>query len=280
MIIRDERLQVDLVLCVSLRSDEKRRALLLRDMEAIDADLAARCRFLQVDRDSENPARGCYTSHQMAWRELLSSGARYGLVIEDDAVLLGSSWQACKATANAWLASKGGTEWTFLMLGWMPLRAVRTDTPHVLRVRNGALSHAYIVDAQSPWLSGVPPYNGLAIDMLIANCDLLERHGYTSARTFAVRPMGVIQRAGIKSNIVYRDSCHRAAMYVITCRLHRLAGSAWSNDLMEYKLTRSMCEFACTCVGWYNFIKLVVGSLVLLVLAGISVAIAVSVRST
>ena len=258
-----EYLHVDSVVCISLRSDNKRRELLLCDLSAVDSDLAARCNFLLVDRDDENPARGCYTSHQLAWRELEASGARYGLVFEDDAMLLSSSWAGCKATANAWLTTEN-IEWTFFMLGWMPLRAVRTESPHVLRVRSGALTHAYIINLQSPWLRGVTEFNGLPIDGVIAMCDLLERHGYQSATTFAVRPMGVIQRPGLPSNVTRCDACHHVAWYLISCQLHKLAGSAWSNMLLRYRLSRWVCEHACTHMHIHMFFVLVAISVVLI----------------
>ena len=239
-------LAVDAVICITLNDDEERRAALLRHLATIDADLATRLRFLRVSPDRENPHRGCFTSHKEAWHAL--SGARHGLILEDDAHLLSSSWEECKQTANKWLSSSSSNEWTFLMLGWMPLRASHSGTPHVLRVRAGALSHAYIVNVQSKWLGHVPPYDGIAIDYLIAMREVLARHGYTGIATFAVRPMGVIQRPGVGSNILYRESWGEAAWKCGTCRLRQLVGSAWSNALLRYRLSRRLCEYACTSI--------------------------------
>ena len=57
---------------------------------------------LVVRRDDQNPARGCYTSHVSAWRELSARGVKHALILEDDASLL-RTWDACKLSANAWL---------------------------------------------------------------------------------------------------------------------------------------------------------------------------------
>ena len=138
--------------------------------------------------------------------------------------------------------------------------------PRVLHVRKGALSHAYVANLHSPWLAGVTPYNGCPIDVLIAECDMLERHGFVSPRTFAIRPMGAIQRPGAGSNIMHREAWHRAAWMCMTCRLYKCQGSLWSNVLLRYRVWRSMCEHVCTCVNVRLFLALAPATVLLLLL--------------
>ena len=154
-----------------------------------------------------------------AWRELSARGVKHALILEDDASLL-CTWDAYKLSANAWLDASSSSSadvppWTFLMLGWLPMRAARVrvagGTPHldVVRVLFGYQSHAYIVNLQqwASWLPGIKPYNGVPIDTLNAQREILERRGYKGLHTFAVRPMGFVQRRGVGSSMVVAIVC-------------------------------------------------------------------------
>ena len=264
-------LEVDAVMCISIRTQATRRQRLMDDLKERDATFAKRLQFHLVDRDSDNPVRGCYTSHLSVWHHLEQLGARRALVLEDDASLV-SSWATCKQAANQWLASSS-EEWTFLMLGWMPFEAELTDTPHVVRVLAGALSHAYVINLQSPWLANVKArgYVGFPIDALIASRAWFASRGYKGICTFAVRPMGVIQRGDEVSNIVNRESLFQASWLMLSGQMHKLQGSDWAAMWLGHTFTRRLCEISCTRYNLLSFAQTASRCLVVLLLVCMAV---------
>jgi glycosyl transferase family 25 len=79
----DAKLDVDAAFCISLREREDRRAELQTELEPLGLDIE----FFLADRDSGNPERGCYTSHQACAALALERGCRRVLMLEDDARL-------------------------------------------------------------------------------------------------------------------------------------------------------------------------------------------------
>lgn len=75
---------VDGVLCISLVERLDRRNLLNESFSRNGLTVE----FLLVDRDAEDPQRGCFDSHQRCAKIMLSRGWRRVLVLEDD-VLFG-----------------------------------------------------------------------------------------------------------------------------------------------------------------------------------------------
>lgn len=76
-------LQIDGVLCISLKDRHDRRELLLNEFK--DSGLAIE--FVIVEHDKENPERGCFYSHIRCAEIALSRGLRSVLILEDDATL-------------------------------------------------------------------------------------------------------------------------------------------------------------------------------------------------
>lgn len=74
-------LAVDKVFCISIREREDRRELLRGEIEPFGFDLE----FVLVDKDSENPERGCFNSHRRCAELALERGYARVLVLEDDA---------------------------------------------------------------------------------------------------------------------------------------------------------------------------------------------------
>ena len=127
----------------------------------------------------------------------------------------------------------------------------------MLRVLSGALSHAYVVNLQSPWLAKVRArgYVGFPIDFMIANRAWFASRGYTGIRTFAIRPMGAIQRGDDVSSILNRESWSLAAWLVLTRQTHKLRGSDFSSMWMRHRFTRRICEDRCTMYNLYTFLE-------------------------
>ncbi len=76
------RLDVDAVLCISLKEREERRASVLKELEKLNLKVE----FLIVDKDSEDPQRGCFNSHKKCSQLALKRGYKRVLVLEDDVV--------------------------------------------------------------------------------------------------------------------------------------------------------------------------------------------------
>src|SRR5690554_2401340 len=71
---------VDGVLCISLGEREDRRMLLREQCARIHLEVE----FLLVKRDSEDPQRGCFHSHQRCAELMLERGWQRVLILEDD----------------------------------------------------------------------------------------------------------------------------------------------------------------------------------------------------
>lgn len=76
-------LAIDGALCISLRERQDRRDL----FEEQFADSGLQVEYLLVERDGEDPQRGCYDSHLRCADLALERGYRRVLIFEDDATL-------------------------------------------------------------------------------------------------------------------------------------------------------------------------------------------------
>lgn len=75
-------LSVDAVFCISLVDRQDRRKLLLKEFSKCFQN---EVEFILVDKDSENPERGCYNSHKKCAQIILDRGYKNALILEDDA---------------------------------------------------------------------------------------------------------------------------------------------------------------------------------------------------
>ncbi|WP_251977226.1 hypothetical protein [Salinicola avicenniae] len=81
MVADKVRFDVDGVICISLVEREDRRTLLRESFAALDHEIE----FLLVERDSDNPERGCFDSHIRCAQIARERGYRRVLILEDDA---------------------------------------------------------------------------------------------------------------------------------------------------------------------------------------------------
>lgn len=149
-------LNVDGVFCISLKERADRRELLSREFEGSGLKIE----FLIVERDSENPERGCFDSHIKCASLALERNYRRVLILEDDATLVLfepqqvsqiNSFMNHRAPELFYLGANLGKVWLTWSRGIARVRAKGT--------------HAYILSNKGcEQLLKHAPYNGTAID--------------------------------------------------------------------------------------------------------------------
>ena len=185
-------MSVELV-CISCAHRADRRARLLRRMDSLG--LKAALGFHLVQKDTEDPRRGCFASHVAVARAALADPRRaFTLVLEDDAVPapdfdLGAALEHC-AQARAEL----------LYLGLDAQRAGPWEGP-VRRVA-GQLTHAYLLSrAGAARLAGLE-YRGAEIDLeLMEACGLHSRGFASSWLCYGYRRPDFVQDPGSASDL-------------------------------------------------------------------------------
>lgn len=156
---RKATLNVDAAFCISLREREDRR----RELEAELAPLGLDIEYYLADRDTGNPERGCFTSHQACAAAALERGCRRVLMLEDDARLEQHDTRQT-AAINRFL------EWRnpeLFYLGGIVGRMWRIPWPYVVRCRLAA-THAYILSENGCRKLCAIPYADQPIDSMYA----------------------------------------------------------------------------------------------------------------
>lgn len=153
-------LQIDGVLCISLKDRHDRRELLLNEFK--DSGLAIE--FVIVEHDKENPERGCFDSHIRCAEIALSRNFSNVLILEDDATLLSFNPKKIPQV-NSFLAHKNPD---IFYLGTILGKLWLTWNKGVARYRaKGA--HAYILSsAGCKKLILYTPYSGTPIDKIFS----------------------------------------------------------------------------------------------------------------
>jgi hypothetical protein len=97
--------------CISLRESAERR----QDTRKEFARHNAATTFFVVDRDNENPGRGCYTSHYKCMQKALRAGVPHALVFEDDVEFEDDAPQRAWEEAAQFVRA---VPFDILLLGW------------------------------------------------------------------------------------------------------------------------------------------------------------------
>ena len=134
------KLDIDAVLCISLRNREDRRAALLASFEGSGLDIE----FFLADKDEEDPQRGCYDSHLACARTVLERGYKRALILEDDCVLEDFSPRIVPRI-NRFLNTRNPE---IFYLGLLLGKIWLTWHPGIARCR-GAGTHAFIVSSEA-----------------------------------------------------------------------------------------------------------------------------------
>jgi len=129
-------LEVDGVLCISLTERSDRRELLEKEFSGSGLNIE----FLIVERDSESPERGCFTSHARCADLALARGYERVLILEDDATLL-QFWPTQVSQINSFMKR---CEPELFYLGANLGKVWLTWNRGIARVRTKG-AHAYIL---------------------------------------------------------------------------------------------------------------------------------------
>jgi len=151
------KLQVDAVLCISLKERRDRRRMVADEFKKSGLQIE----FVLVDKDVEDSQRGCFMSHQQCARLIIERGYRNALILEDDATLL--TWKASRIQRlNRFLQT---VEPELLHLGVILGKMWLTWHPGIARCR-AAGAHAYIISRAASEKLLNYRFNGLGIDTL------------------------------------------------------------------------------------------------------------------
>lgn len=150
---------VDAVLCISLQERADRRRMLLEEFRALGLPVE----FVLVERDHENPERGCYHSHQRCAAIALERGLRRVLILEDDATFMPPG-QRQLGHINRFLRLRNPG---VFYLGGILGRMWRIPWPGVVRCRLTGC-HAYMLSAAVCRKLVALPFAGEAVDSIVA----------------------------------------------------------------------------------------------------------------
>ncbi|MBK0057484.1 glycosyltransferase family 25 protein [Pseudomonas sp. S44] len=153
-------LEVDGVFCISIRERSDRRSLFNSEFACSQLPIE----FLLVERDSECPERGCFTSHAACAQLALKRGYQRVLILEDDATLVPFKLTQV-SQINAFLSRH---EPELFYLGANLGKVWLTWCRGIARVRAKG-THAYILSrAGCERLVSHAPYAGEAIDKVFS----------------------------------------------------------------------------------------------------------------
>ncbi len=153
-------LEIDGIFCISLEERADRRELLTQEFDGSGLNIE----FMIVQRDSENPERGCFDSHMKCARLALERNYRRVLILEDDATLVSFNPKQVQQI-NAFM-DKQSPE--LFYLGANLGKVWLTWSMGIARVRAKA-THAYILSSRGcQELLKHAPYTGTAIDKVLS----------------------------------------------------------------------------------------------------------------
>jgi glycosyl transferase family 25 len=153
-------LNVDAVLCITLKSRSDRRESILETFKNSGLDIE----FFIVDKDEEDPQRGCWNSHQSCAKLALERHYKRVLILEDDCTLESFSIKTV-GRINCFLKEKNPE---IFYLGVLLGKIWLTWQRNIARCR-GQGTHAYILSEEGcKKLIGFGEYTGAGIDNLFS----------------------------------------------------------------------------------------------------------------
>jgi glycosyl transferase family 25 len=153
-------LDVDAVLCISLRNRNDRRESILKAFKNSGLNIE----FYIVDKDEEDPQRGCWNSHQSCARLALERHYKRTLILEDDCILESFSTKIIERI-NRFLKEKNPQ---IFYLGSTLGKIWLTWRRNIARCRVKG-TYAYILSEEGcKKLVGFCDYTGVGIDNLFS----------------------------------------------------------------------------------------------------------------
>ncbi|MFC0336346.1 glycosyl transferase, family 25 [Kushneria avicenniae] len=146
---------VDKVFCISIKNRSDRRDSIIKEFSSIKNPIE----FILVDRNKENPEKGCYDSHVHCARLALKHNYKRVLILEDDATFFAPE-QKQVSRINNFLRIRNPS---LFYLGGMIGRMWLIPWPGVVRCRLTG-THAYILSRKGCQKLASSKYEGIAID--------------------------------------------------------------------------------------------------------------------
>ena len=149
----------DKIYCISLSHRTDRREEAGRQFAAVG--LSGKVEFFIVEKDSEDPERGCYESHLACLRRGLEAGAESIAVFEDDILFDRFTPERLNRAVSFCRDHK---RFHMLFLGCLVARSRRTDYPGIRGISYRCLTHAYVVHRRFAEVLVRRPWQNVAYD--------------------------------------------------------------------------------------------------------------------
>lgn len=149
----------DKIYCISLAHRADRRVEAKRQFAAVG--LSGRVEFLIVEKDSEDPERGCYESHMTCLRRGIEAGAALIAVFEDDILFSGFTPDRLNRAASF---CRRHQRFQVLFLGCLVKGSRRTEYTGIRHVAYSCLAHAYVVPRRFAEVLVHHPWRNIAYD--------------------------------------------------------------------------------------------------------------------
>lgn len=151
-------MNIDALFVISLDTDTKRR-------ELMKSWYPPGVLNFHIVKRMKDPTHGCYNSHEQILMKSKQMGLQRVLILEDDAFPL-FDWDKIVRLTNKAIQELESTAggWTFLALGYLPIRTTKTRSNNLVRINCAFGTHAYI--ANVPKFKHVP-FKGIPIDSLL-----------------------------------------------------------------------------------------------------------------
>lgn len=149
----------DKIYCISLAHRTDRREEAMRQFAAVG--LAGKVEFLVVEKDSDDPERGCYNSHLTCLRKGLEAGAELILVFEDDIFFSGFSPEKLAGASDF---CRSHRRFQILFLGCLVRGSRRTNYHGIRNISYGCMTHAYVIPRRFAEVLVRHPWRKIAYD--------------------------------------------------------------------------------------------------------------------
>lgn len=171
-----------------------------RSLEVDVVDITVHC----FEPHPEGAFKGCFTSHQYVWSQIVRNNWQHSLILEDDVVFL----KKIPVSHYANFLSRNN-DWEIFYLGHRPIiwdtRIVqKTATPGIVEVRTND-THAYILNLKSAQKLNEMPWENKPVDIAMRE--------YTR-KSYAIFPMRAIQSGRFFTPSFFNGMSERNSQYI------------------------------------------------------------------
>lgn len=157
---------IDAIYCINLISRDDRYLEAQKIFQQLN--LSAKVQFHRPEKDSANPLRGCYSSHQTVINRSYQAGHKYIIIFEDDVIPADDYDQTRLQEVQDFITTN--QEWELFYLGILP--EIRSEVTKALpnydhiRAMSSLCTHAYIVSQKGMRKYSQLPYADIPLDYL------------------------------------------------------------------------------------------------------------------